>query len=60
VTHRPIVRQRVAKHIPATTNTSIARQLRGKYAFATVVVAVFSMGPHRDYISSPIVSQSKS
>jgi hypothetical protein len=27
--------QRVAKHIPVTTNTSIARQRRGKHAFAT-------------------------
>jgi hypothetical protein len=33
----------------------IARQLRGKHAFATVVEAVFSVGRPPDYISSPVV-----
>jgi hypothetical protein len=38
-----IARQRVAKHIPATTNTSIARQRSGKHAFTTIEDAVFSV-----------------
>jgi hypothetical protein len=53
----PIARQRVAKHIPATTNISIARRLRSKHAFATIEEEVFSMGPRRDYISSPVVKR---
>jgi hypothetical protein len=58
---RPIARQRVAKHIPAEANaqnsrTYIARQRRGKHAFATIEEAVFSMDPTRDYISSPVVN----
>jgi hypothetical protein len=60
----PIARQRVAKHIPAEGNarnnrTSIARQRRGKHAFATIEEVVFYsyMGPSRDYISSPVVNQ---
>jgi hypothetical protein len=53
----PIARQRVAKRIPATTYTSIARQRSGKYAFATIEEAVFSMGAPRDYISNAVVNQ---
>jgi hypothetical protein len=57
-----IARRRVAKHIPAEANarknrTCIARQLRGKHAFATVEEAVFSMCPPQDYISSPVANQ---
>jgi hypothetical protein len=57
-----IARQQVAKHIPAEANarknrTSIARQRRGKHAFETTGEGVFSMGPPRDYISSPVVNQ---
>jgi hypothetical protein len=44
VTYRPTARQRVAEQIPATKNTSIASQRRGKYAFATIEETVFSMG----------------
>jgi hypothetical protein len=47
----PIATQRVPKHIPAATNTSVARQRRGKHAFATIVEAVFSAGPPPDYVS---------
>jgi hypothetical protein len=39
----PIARKRLGKRIPATTNTLIARQLRGRHAFATIEEAVFSM-----------------
>jgi hypothetical protein len=53
----PIARQGVAKHIPVTTNTSIARQRRGEKAFTTIQEAVFSMDPSRDYISVPFVHQ---
>jgi hypothetical protein len=53
----PVDRQRVAKHIPATMNTSIARQRRGKYAFATIEETVFSMDPPRDHIRSPVVNR---
>jgi hypothetical protein len=52
-----IARQRIAKHIPVTTNTSIARQWRCKHAFATVEEKVFSMCSLREYISSPVVSK---
>jgi hypothetical protein len=50
-----IARQRVAKHIPAETDgrnsrTSIARQRRGKQALSAIQ-DMFSMDPHRDYIS---------
>jgi hypothetical protein len=34
----------------------IARQRRGKHPFATIDEAIFSMGPPRDYVSSPVVS----
>jgi hypothetical protein len=43
VTCISIARQRAAKHIPATTNTSTARQRRGTHAFATIEEAQFSM-----------------
>jgi hypothetical protein len=50
----PIARQRVAKHIPATTNTSIAMQ---RAVDTTIKEDVFPMGPPRDCISSPVVNQ---
>jgi hypothetical protein len=58
----PIARQRCAKHIPADENArnnriSIARQRRGKHAFATIEEEAFPMDPRRDYISSPVVNQ---
>jgi hypothetical protein len=57
----PIARQRVAKHILAEANarnrTSIARQRRSKHAFAKIEEAVFSVGPPRDCISSPVINQ---
>jgi hypothetical protein len=43
VTCIPIARQWVTKHIPTTTNTSIARQRRGKHAFTTIEEAAFSV-----------------
>jgi hypothetical protein len=39
-----IARQRVAKHIPATTNISIVKQGRGKHSFSTIEESVFSVG----------------
>jgi hypothetical protein len=53
----PIARQRVAEHIPAATNTTVVRQRRSKHAFAAIEETVFSMGPSRDYISSPAVNE---
>jgi hypothetical protein len=38
-----VARQQLGKRISATTNTSIARQRRGKHAFARIREAVFSM-----------------
>jgi hypothetical protein len=52
-----IARQRVARCIPATTNTSIASQRRGKHAFATIDEVVFSMGATRDNIRSAVVNE---
>jgi hypothetical protein len=57
VTYRSTARQRVAKHIPATTNISTPRQRRGKHVFATIEETVFSMGPPRDHTSSPVVNR---
>jgi hypothetical protein len=37
--------------------TPIARQRRGKHAFATIEETAFSMGPPREYISSPVLNQ---
>jgi hypothetical protein len=50
----PIASQRVAKHIPATTNNSVAMQCAVN---TKIEEEVFSMGPPRDYISSPVVNQ---
>jgi hypothetical protein len=38
----PIARQQLVKRISATTNTSIARQIRSKHASATIEESVFS------------------
>jgi hypothetical protein len=50
----PIASQRVAKHIPVTTNTYVAMQ---RDVYTTIEEEVFSMNPPRDYISSPVVNQ---
>jgi hypothetical protein len=57
----PIARQRVAKHIPVEAHarnnrTYIARQQLGKQALLTIQ-DVFSMGPPREHICSPVVNQ---
>jgi hypothetical protein len=52
--YRPNYRQRVTKHIPATSNTSVAMQ---RAVDTTIHEDVFSVNPPRDYISSPAVNQ---
>jgi hypothetical protein len=52
----PMARQRVSKHVPTTTNTSVAM----KHAVNTTIEEdVFSMGSPRDCmcISSAVVNQ---
>jgi hypothetical protein len=49
----PIARQQVAKHIPATTNTSVAMQ---RAVNTTIEEDVFSMDPPHHYISIPVVN----
>jgi hypothetical protein len=44
-----IARQQVAKHIPATTNISVAMQ---RAVNTMIEEQVFSTGPPRDYIHS--------
>jgi hypothetical protein len=59
-----IARQRVVKHISAEATPRgiighlIAWQRRGKQALSTIQ-DVFSMDPHRDYKSCPIVNQKR-
>jgi hypothetical protein len=53
VTYRPIDRHRVAKHIPATTNISVAMQ---RAVATTIEEDVFSTGPPRGCVSSPLVN----
>jgi hypothetical protein len=49
-----IARQRVAKHSPATPNTSVTVQ---RAVNTTIEEDMFSMGPPRDYINSALVNQ---
>jgi hypothetical protein len=48
VTYRLTAKQRVAEHIPATTNTSVATQ---RAIDTTIEEDVFSMDPPRGYVS---------
>jgi hypothetical protein len=54
VMYRPTARQRFGKHIPATTNTSVAMQ---RAVDTTIEEDVFSICPPRGYISSLVVNQ---
>jgi hypothetical protein len=50
-----IGRKRVAKHIPVTTNISVAMQR----AVNTIEEVMFSMDPSRNYASSPVVERER-
>jgi hypothetical protein len=49
----PIVMQRVAKHIPATMNTSVAMQ---RSVDTKIEEDILSMIPPREYVSGPVVN----